>query len=144
MPKDVRPSRPESVKRTSSVDMISRASTAGGEHNRKVKSLSVSDFVSPKQQTKSSSSLAQSCNSYFHLQYRYSLSTHHRTGHATARQLLCNPLINASSGRKAEDSGGALDHFVIDRVSDSCEDIDKEWGDNRTKRPYFSSRVRRA
>jgi hypothetical protein len=33
MPKDVRPSRPENVKRTSSVDMMLRASMAGGEHN---------------------------------------------------------------------------------------------------------------
>ena len=61
---------------------------------------------------------------------------HHRTRYATARQLPCNSLINASSGRKAEHSGGALDHFVIDRVSNFCgEDIDKEWGEenNRTK-----------
>lgn len=36
IPKDVRPSRPENVKRTSSVDMMLRASTAGREHKRKV------------------------------------------------------------------------------------------------------------
>ena len=36
IPKDVRPSRPESVKRTSSVDMVLGASTAGGEYNGEV------------------------------------------------------------------------------------------------------------
>lgn len=36
-----------------------------------------------------------------------------------------NSLVNASSGRKAEHSGGALDNLVIDRVSNFCgEDID--------------------
>jgi hypothetical protein len=115
---------------------------AGGEHNTterlNVKYVSVGGFVPPNiicrpSQAQASLSLASRT---FNLQYSYTLSIHHCTRHATARQLPCNSLINASSGRKTEHSGGALDHFVIDRVSNFCgEDVDKEWGEenNRTK-----------
>ena len=39
IPKDVRPRRPENVKRTSNVDMMLRTSTVGGEHDRDVSVL---------------------------------------------------------------------------------------------------------
>ena len=103
MPKDVRLSRPESVKWT-------MESTTGGEHN--------------KQQTKSSSSLAQSCNLYFHLQYRYSLSfvyaPPYRARHSEATPMQI-PSSTPSFCRKAEHSGGTLYHIVIDRISNFCE-----------------------
>jgi hypothetical protein len=81
MPKDVRPSRPESVKRTSSDMMLQY------EPRRLVEStigrLRVSDFVPPMQQTRSSSSFAQSLQLVLSFTVYVQFVYTSRTGYAT-------------------------------------------------------------